>query len=104
MNIGGTVKIVSKVLLTSVKGSLLEKTFSGKHNLNKIDDHVFLDRDPRIFDLVLNYLRYDQNYIPKEIDVETKRLFEMEVHFWDLGNFIESKLSKQLLEMLKTEP
>lgn len=33
LNVGGNNKLVSKELLTSVKGSLLEKTFSGKHNL-----------------------------------------------------------------------
>jgi len=31
LNVGGALKQVSKSLLTSVPGSLLEKTFSGKH-------------------------------------------------------------------------
>lgn len=97
-------KQVSKSLLTSVPGSLLEKTFSGKHQLKKLDDHVFLDRDPRIFEMVLNYLRYDCKYFPRDVDSETRRIFEMEIHYWELGNFIEPKLPKSLIDMLKTEP
>ena len=92
---------MSKELLTSVAGSLLEKTFSGKHNLKKVEDNIFIDRDPKIFEMILNYLRYDCNYIPKDITTEQKRLFEMEVHYWSIGNFIEPKLPKNLMNMLK---
>ena len=35
INVGGTVKTVSRELLTSVEGSLLERTFSGRHALKK---------------------------------------------------------------------
>ena len=31
-------------------------------------------------------------------------MFEMEVHYWELGNFVEPKLPKKLLDMLKQEP
>ena len=84
LNIGGNLKQVSKELLTTVKDSLLDKTFSGKHNLKTVNDHYFLDRDPKIFDMVLNYLRYDTNYMPKNVDSETKRLFEMEIEHWGI--------------------
>ena len=63
---------MSRQLLTSVKGSLLEKMFGGKHQLDKTpDDEVFLERDPKIFDMVLNYLRYDRKYLPESADSET---------------------------------
>ena len=62
---------------------------------------MFLDRDAKIFEMVLNYLRYNRKYYPKEADAEQKRMFEMEVHYWELGNFVEPKLPKKLLDMLK---
>jgi len=46
LNVGGTQSImVSQKVLTSVEGSALQKMFSGMHNLKKIDDKIFLDRD-----------------------------------------------------------
>jgi len=50
------------------------------------DEEVFLDRDPVLFDMMLNYLRYDRNYTPKEVDKETKRLFEMEIKYWGVAS------------------
>ena len=60
--------------------------FSGKHNLKKAEqsENVFLDKNPKIFDLILNYLRYDGKYQPKNMDAETKNLFEKEILFWKL--------------------
>lgn len=106
LNVGGTPKLVSKALLTSVKDSLLAKTFSGKHNLKMIDGHIFLDRDPSIFDMVLNYLRYDGTYMPQNLDAQTKTLYVMEVDYWGIGpkKYIETKFPQDLLEMLKTNP
>lgn len=75
LNVAGNRKEVSKELLTKVKGSLMESTFSGKHHLKTIDDHIFLDREPKVFDMLLNYLRHEGNYVPKKVDDETKTLF-----------------------------
>ena len=75
LNVGGNRKEVSKELLTKVKGSLMESTFGGKHQLKAVDEHIFLDRDSRVFDMLLNYLRHEGNYVPKKIDEETKTLF-----------------------------
>jgi len=49
-----------------------------------VNGAVFLDRDPKIFDMVLNYLRYDTHYIPKNVNEEVKRLFDMEIQFWGI--------------------
>lgn len=84
LNVGGNLKEVSRELLTTVSDSLLKKTFSGKHNLKSVNGAVFLDRDPKIFDMVLNYLRYDTHYIPKNVNEEVKRLFDMEIQFWGI--------------------
>jgi hypothetical protein len=39
--------------------------FSGMHKLNMIDEHVFIDRDGKTFELMLNYLRYDRKLWPE---------------------------------------
>ena len=48
---------VRRSLLCSYKGSALEAMFSGKHELNYIDGYVYLDRNPKIFKLMLDFLR-----------------------------------------------
>ncbi len=41
------------------KGSNLEKAFGpeGFENLNRIGDQIFVDRDGKIFEFLINYLR-----------------------------------------------
>mgnify|MGYP003918460899 CR=1 FL=1 len=48
---------VSKKLLTSVPGSALAAMFSGRHELAKDDGKTFIDRDPKIFEYLIQYLR-----------------------------------------------
>lgn len=58
LNIGGTHKMMTSVdVLTSDKGSNLEKLFKGDHKQKMIDGEVFLDRDGETFKSMLNYLR-----------------------------------------------
>lgn len=50
LNIGGTANImVTQKVLTSVPNSQLTKMFSGMHDIKKVDDAVFLDRDGKTF-------------------------------------------------------
>ena len=84
VSIGGNRKEISLQLLRSVSNSLLAQTFSGRYELMKVDDYVFIDRDPVIFDMLLNYLRYKGDYFPSNVNVETFKLFEMELRHWDL--------------------
>lgn len=48
---------VRRSLLTSVPGSALEAMFSGRHNLPKVDGKIFIDRNPKIFGYIIDYLR-----------------------------------------------
>lgn len=60
LNVGGTVELMTSIdILTSDKGSTLEKMFSGKHDHKIIDGKVFLDRDGETFKTLINYLRND---------------------------------------------
>ena len=48
---------VSKSTLTQVKGSALDACFSGRHPLVEKDGRVFLDRNPKQFEMMITYLR-----------------------------------------------
>ena len=70
LNVGGVTEdfIVSKDLLCSIKPSTLEEMFSGRHELKKFNGKVFIDRNPKIFRYVLDYLRIGH----KEFDIFDK--------------------------------
>jgi len=83
----------------------LEITFSGKQELKAADGVLFLDRNPKIFDMVLDYLRHDGNYFPKNVDEETKSLFVLELNHWGVSEkLIEQKMPFLLIDMMKEPP
>jgi len=53
-----------------------------------------LDRDPRIFEMLLNYLRHDRKYVPAKVEPEQIRLFELELKHWGVASadYFKSKL------------
>ena len=58
LEIGGTHQITTtKATLTKYKGSVLAAMFSGKHELVKHKDRVFIDWDGAIFTHIIYYLR-----------------------------------------------
>jgi len=66
LNIGGTTHLqTEKDVLTSVQGSLLQKLFSDMHDLKKVDGEVFLDRDGKTFETLINYLRNERKVFPE---------------------------------------
>lgn len=63
--------------------------FSGDiSGLNKdANGKIFLDRDPKIFNLMLNYIRHEGNFSPNNVSLqEDKILFELELKHWGLGD------------------
>ena len=65
INVGGTVIMTSKNVLTSVSQSKLDKVFSGElTELKRIDDAIFLDRNDKIFEAMIDYLRDDRVKMP----------------------------------------
>ena len=85
LNVGGVTEgfMVRRSLLCTVSGSALEAMFSGRHALPKIDGKIFVDRDPRIFIKIVNYLRNNMQ-LPKKMDEEMQEMVEMEMDFWGL--------------------
>ena len=47
---------ISKNLLTSVPDSILEAFFSGRHQTLKVENRIFIDRDPDMFKHIIRYL------------------------------------------------
>ena len=85
LNVGGTVHLqTEKEVLQSVKGSILEKLFSDMHELKKIDDEVFLDRDGKTFETLVNYLRNDRKVFPEFVEKNAENHFYKELHYWGI--------------------
>jgi len=86
LNVGGTHKMAAdQALLASVEGSDLAKLFNQMHMLKYTDDkEVFLDRDGRTFETLLNYLRNDRKIFPDFKERQDENMFFKELHFWKI--------------------
>lgn len=69
-------------VLRLCKGSTLEKMFNGMHELKKIEEEVFLDRDGTTFQHLVNYLRNDREVLPEFQDRNDELMFFKELDFW----------------------
>lgn len=87
LNVGGNVHIqTEKEVLQSVPGSLLAKMFSDMHELKKIDGEVFLDRDGKTFETLVNYLRNERRVFPEFVDKNMENHFFKELHWWGIDS------------------
>ena len=87
LNVGGNLHIqTEKDVLRSVPDSLLAKMFSDMHELKKIDDEVFLDRDGKTFETLVNYLRNDRKVFPEFEEKNLENHFFKELHFWGIDS------------------
>ena len=85
LNIGGTHHLqTEKDVLKSVPDSTLSKMFSDMHELKKVDDEVFLDRDGTTFEALVNYLRNDRKVSPEFTDKNAENHFYKEMHYWGI--------------------
>lgn len=60
--------------------------FSDMHELKKLDDEVFLDRDGRTFETLINYLRNDRKVFPEFTEKNAENHFYKELHFWGIDS------------------
>jgi len=85
LNVGGTHHLMTeRDVLRLCNGSILEKMFNGMHELKKIDDEVFLDRDGKTFLNLVNYLRNDREVFPEFMDKNDEVHFFKELDFWKI--------------------
>lgn len=69
LNVGGTHHMMTeRDVLTSCPDSLLARMFNGLHELKKINEEVFLDRDGTTFQNLVNYLRNHRDHFPEFVD------------------------------------
>ena len=58
---------------------MLEAMFSGRHSLNKNEEgRIFIDRNGKLFEYVLDYLRNGEWYLPDDIHTLMKLYREIE--------------------------
>ena len=103
--------MVSQKVLTSVPGSTLEKMFSGMHDLTKVDQgSIFLDRDGKTFQTLINFLRNDRRVYPEFDNKHDQKQFTEELKYWAIKDDqlevkrLEEKFPPDIVEMLKNEP
>ena len=82
IDIGGKIQIISKALLLKYPNSVLGAIFNNHIKLPKRNGNIFIDRDPKIFSLMLFYL---QNLsLPNFAnEIEEKDFFD-EISFWKI--------------------
>ena len=85
LNVGGTHHMMTeRDVLRHVPGSTLEKMFNGMHELKKVGDEVFLDRDGRTFQHLVNYLRNKRDTWPEFTDPNDEVHFFKELDWWKI--------------------
>lgn len=80
------------------------------HELKKVDQSIFLDRDGKTFQTLINYLRNERKIYPEFESQNEQRLFSEELNFWGIKDDrqeekrLEVKFPAEMIEMLKIEP
>ena len=64
LNVGGTFIAAERSVLTSVEASLLEHMFSGTTVMPKVNGRVSIYRNPKTFQLMIDYLADDMLWLP----------------------------------------
>ncbi|KAH7815673.1 putative BTB/POZ domain-containing protein KCTD7/14 [Monocercomonoides exilis] len=84
LNVGGKNFSTLRSTLTRYEDSMLSAMFSGRHHLGKDnDDRIFIDRDPDIFSMILEFLR--TGIIPMPKNNEEEELLRREMDYFALG-------------------
>jgi len=61
LNVGGTLFTTLRTTLTKHPSSMLAAMFSGLHPITRTEQgHAFIDRNPKFFGMILEYLRTDE--------------------------------------------
>lgn len=92
LNVSGVTDgfLLNKELLCSVPNTAMEAKFSGRHVIEKVNGQVYLNRNPRIFLMLIDYLRMGQKIpqIKEEYDIQ---MFEEELRYWAFDSPEEQK-------------
>lgn len=73
-------------MLTLCPDSNLAKVFNGMHEVKKVGDEIFLDRDGEAFETLVNYLRNDRKVFPEFSDKNSENMFYKELNYWGIDS------------------
>ena len=84
LNVGGNTKdfTVTKSLFRTFPGTYLDSLVSGNFPLQLKNDRIFINRDPKIFRMIIQYLRTGIH--PIDLDKKTQTYYEHELVFLGL--------------------
>ena len=73
------------MILTKFPQSKLAELLSSNSDTKFVDNNIFIDRNPKMFEYVLDYLRTGQKQFIFQ-DKPLKILFDLELDYWKLEN------------------
>ena len=89
LNVGGTYFTTGLTTITKESGSVFEAMFSGQFKVSPDEDDgaYFIDRNPKHFDLILDFLR--GALIPSKLDESQREELRVEADFFQLGGLVQ---------------
>ena len=106
LDISGTFYNVSLRTLTTIPGSSLRLMFSdGTDSLEKVDGRVFIERNGKVFGLLLDFLR--ESMIPIFKNQYLRTQFELEIEYWQMQKshtFLKASYHSKLREIFMEAP
>ena len=58
------------------------------HELKKVDEEVFIDRDGKTFETLVNYLRNDRKVFPEFTERNAENHFIKVLHYWNVDKHV----------------
>ena len=89
LNVGGTLFTTFKSTLVKHEGSMLAALFSGRYPLAKdANGNPFIDRNPQMFAITLDWLRSDKMILPANLSAEERMRLDDDLDYFGLKDFV----------------
>uniref|UniRef100_A0A915KCX1 BTB domain-containing protein n=1 Tax=Romanomermis culicivorax TaxID=13658 RepID=A0A915KCX1_ROMCU len=100
LNVGGKKFATTIGTLTKDSESMLAKMVDEYWDLKKVKagQALFIDRDPSVFDYILNYLRDDLSHVILPAELEQLRRLKAEADFYQL-NELKRSLNRKIKDI-----
>jgi hypothetical protein len=72
------------------------------HELKKLEGEVFLDRDGKTFETLVNYLRNERKVFPEFTDKNSENHFYKELHYWGIDQHNREWMERYLSKLDRT--
>lgn len=90
VNVGGQKFTTLRQTLCSIPGSFLEAIFSGRHRTLVHNGAIFIDRNPRYFEMILDWLRSPTAARVASLPL-TDTLFHEELEYYGLSEAVRQR-------------